>query len=247
MRLVAPEKMGPLDGILLAGDIMPWTNCVRWADKVAKHYGVPAVLIAGNHEFYARLHPDRTIDKTIAMCLKAASETESRVTFLDDMMTEIAGVRILGSTLWTDFCLFGAGHQARALGYAGLAMNDFLLCWKEPHILFEPRDSLARHEAAKTWLIKKLPRDKPTIVMTHHCPSAKSVAARFANDELSPAFASKLDSLVEKSGAAVWIHGHTHDSFDYTIGKTRVLCNPRGYLNHELNPNFKPDLVIEVG
>ena len=43
----------------------------------------------------------------------------------------------------------------------------------------------------------------------------------------------------------LWIHGHIHDSHDYTIGNTRVIANPRGYID-ELNPNFDPELVIEV-
>jgi hypothetical protein len=31
----------------------------------------------------------------------------------------------------------------------------------------------------------------------------------------------------------LWTHGHTHELFDYMIGDTRVVCNPRGYINYE--------------
>jgi predicted phosphodiesterase len=55
-----------------------------------------------------------------------------------------------------------------------------------------------------------------------------------------------LDELVARSGAALWIHGHTHVSQDYRIGNTRVICNPRGYAGYELNPAFDPRLIIEV-
>ena len=48
------------------------------------------------------------------------------------------------------------------------------------------------------------------------------------------------------SRAPLWVHGHTHDSADYTIGATRVLCNPRGYSGVELNPRFDPNLLVEV-
>ena len=44
----------------------------------------------------------------------------------------------------------------------------------------------------------------------------------------------------------LWIHGHTHESFDYEIGKTRVICNPRGYAPIEINKEFKPDFNVEV-
>ena len=48
--------------------------------------------------------------------------------------------------------------------------------------------------------------------------------------------------------ACLWVHGHTHDSFDYTINGTRVVCNPRGYVIDGVNENarFDPDLVIAI-
>ena len=44
----------------------------------------------------------------------------------------------------------------------------------------------------------------------------------------------------------LWVHGHFHDSFDYDVYGTRVVCNPRGYSPDALNPGFDSDLVIEV-
>jgi hypothetical protein len=35
----------------------------------------------------------------------------------------------------------------------------------------------------------------------------------------------------------LWTHGHMHDPSDYMIGETRVVCNPRGYVGYERNPN----------
>lgn len=45
---------------------------------------------------------------------------------------------------------------------------------------------------------------------------------------------------------ALWIHGHTHESMDYLHGTTRVLCNPFGYMDYEVNPHFNPALVVDV-
>ncbi len=64
-------------------------------------------------------------------------------------------------------------------------------------------------------------------VVTHHAPSARSVAPRFASDLLTPAFASNLEHLMDGQCAVLWIRGHTHDPFDYEINGTRVICNPR--------------------
>jgi len=65
------------------------------------------------------------------------------------------------------------------------------------------------------------------------------------NDIGSAASASHLDKFVDDSGACLWVHGHMHISRDYFIGKTHILCNPRGYTD-EPNPDFKADLVIEI-
>ncbi len=32
-----------------------------------------------------------------------------------------------------------------------------------------------------------------------------------------------------ESGAGLWVHGHTHRSVDYQVGRTRVFANQRGY------------------
>jgi hypothetical protein len=57
--------------------------------------------------------------------------------------------------------------------------------------------------------------------------------------------------------AALWIHGHTHDSFDYVVRGTRIVANPRGYCRNAHrsgqesavdceNKAFRADLVIEI-
>jgi hypothetical protein len=47
-------------------------------------------------------------------------------------------------------------------------------------------------------------------------------------------FYSDLDDFIAyRPQIRLWMHGHTHEDFDYTIGTTRVVCNPRGYVGHE--------------
>ncbi len=46
---------------------------------------------------------------------------------------------------------------------------------------------------------------------------------------------------------APWCHGHMHESFDHQLGRTRAICNPRGYFPNELNRDFNPALVVELG
>ena len=59
----------------------------------------------------------------------------------------------------------------------------------------------------------------------------------------------RLDSLKDEfildyPQIKLWTHGHTHEDFDYMIGSTRIVCNPRGYLSYEDRADaWKPKLV----
>lgn len=90
------------------------------------------------------------------------------------------------------------------------------------------------------------PFDGATVLVTHHLPSYRSVAPNFGGHPLNPCYASNLDGLIERYKPALWIHGHTHMSCDYQLGATRVVCNPRGYVNHNLNVDFKAGLVLRI-
>lgn len=86
------------------------------------------------------------------------------------------------------------------------------------------------------------------MVVTHHYPSPISTAPKYADEPASAAFGSDLPSEFFK-GVDLWIHGHTHTSFDYETRGCRVVCNPRGYLQRDdsfENANFKPALLVSV-
>jgi Icc-related predicted phosphoesterase len=107
---------------------------------------------------------------------------------------------------------------------------------------------MAFHARSKAWLQKEFEdtlAHHTLVVITHHAPSIASVRPELREDALTPAFASNLDDIVSGSGAALWIHGHIHSSASYTLGRTRVVCNPRGY-SFEPNPEFDPGLILEV-
>lgn len=140
----------------------------------------------------------------------------------------IDGVRFLGSILWTDFALFGEADQFFAIRQAQQCMTDFSIIRNHGRD-FTPQDAIGLHTASRDWLAATLtqPFDGKTVVVTHHAPSSRSVPQRYADDRLSPAFASNLEALMDGDRAALWVHGHVHDSFDYEIHGTRVVCNPR--------------------
>lgn len=236
-----PPKVSA-DVTVLAGDIHSHTHTLDWIEQYIQG---PVIYVPGNHEFYgAELHGIRAELKRRA---------GGRVRVLDNDGIEIEGVRFIGSTLWTDYKLYDTGPEmAFAMREAKLHLLDHQCIRCAPHVSFSPSQALGLHRESVAWLAGELAKsfDGKTVVVTHHLPSMQSVAERFKTSPLSAAFASNLDHWVER--ADLWIHGHTHDNFDYRLGKCRVVCNPRGYVRERNerteveNKAFQPELVIEL-
>jgi predicted phosphodiesterase len=235
------------DVAVLAGDVHVGIESARWSFAMAERLGIPVVLVAGNHEHYGGARdPEISLANTIAEFRAAAAASDGRLVFLERQSVVVAGVRFVGCTLWTDFELFG--DPAEAMAHAGIAMTDFHAINRAPGVRFTPNDARREFTAARRFLEAELakPWSGPTVVVTHHLPSARSVPLRFRDHPLTPAYASHLDALVERSSAALWAHGHTHDAADHAIGATRIMCNPRGYVGYGLNPRFEPGKVVTV-
>ena len=137
---------------------------------------------------------------------------------------------------------------------AGYSMNDYRQIWCLDHgeeLLLRPEDVYADHIAALKALDAAVgyarEKGKPLIVMTHHAPSKRSCHPRYHRQyELNGCYNSDLEHLMGPH-IALWVHGHTHDSYDYEINGTRVVCNPRGYWSQDmrgLNKSFNPELEI---
>ena len=252
------------DLVVLAGDIHNHALGLRWAAQTFDP-GVPVVYVPGNHEYY-----DGEFGALEAAMRDAAAQTD-HVHFLNNAaLTDPAGRwRVLGTTLWTDFALFGADNATRAAAIAAArrVMLDFRgliqLSWPDgagavlhdsahgPARDFTPDDALALHAQSRAWLETELakPFDGKTIVVTHHAPHRLSLAERYADDLVSAGFINDLPALVREP-VALWVHGHTHTSFDYTTDGARVVCNPRGYRDRRTgqpeNPAFGWDKVVEI-
>ena len=82
------------------------------------------------------------------------------------------------------------------------------------------------------------------VIVTHHLPSMQCVTQRWKHSTLNKYFVSGF--APEHSGAALWVYGHTHDSNDFMLGSTRMVCNPFGYVTEEQSQFFNPYLRLEV-
>jgi len=230
------------DLVILAGDVARPKEAVAWASGFAK----PTLYVPGNHEFYGGSIRG-TVDELKELCAGTG------IHVLDNDEIIVAGVRFLGTTLWTDFMLFGEGEKRMAaMEEARAFMRDFsrIRAGEARETMFTPTDSAALFKIHAGWLESKLadPHPGPTVVITHHAPSRKSIHARFADSLLNACFVSDAEHLIDGSRARLWVHGHTHDSFDYVLNGTRVVCNPRGYAKDGVdeNPLFDANLIIEI-
>jgi predicted phosphodiesterase len=230
------------DLVILAGDVARPEQAVEWADRLDK----PVLYVPGNHEFYGASIPG-TLTRLRQLC------AGTQVQLLDGDEVRIGNVRFLGVTLWTDFRLYGeAEGRASAVEAALRLMRDFQRIHSDAAQtgLFTPSHSAALFDRDAAWLAGKLaePHQGPTVVITHHAPSPRSVHPRFAGSPLNACFVSDAEHLLAGGNAQLWIHGHTHDSFDYVLNGTRVVCNPRGYARDGVNENaaFDPAFSVEV-
>ncbi len=241
------------DVVVLAGDIAEGERGIRWARETFTAKEI--VYVAGNHEFYGH-----GFEALMDRMREVGRQMD--VHFLERDAVTIGGVRFLGTTLWTNFELYGADRREEAMDLGGLGMNDFQYIKTFRGFdreadggialrKFKPEDARQEHDLSVAWLDAELAKGDParTVVVTHHAPSRQSLHPRFDGDDLSPCYLSDLSRLLGRS--ALWIHGHVHDSFDYRVQGTRVVANPRGYvLSKKLgtpeNKGFDPALVVQV-
>jgi Icc-related predicted phosphoesterase len=77
--------------------------------------------------------------------------------------------------------------------------------------------------------------DQKFVVVGHHAPSKMSTHPRYADEVImNGGYSTALDEFImDHPQIKLWTHGHTHEDFDYMIGSTRIVCNPRGYDAYE--------------
>lgn len=236
-----PPRTGA-DVTVLAGDICRPEAAINWAKQLRQ----PALFVAGNHEFYGT-------DLMTTMTQLRAHADGSSVRVLERAEALCGNVRFLGCTLWSDYRLYRrADERELGLRQATELVRDFSHIQVAPDFAqkFTPALSQLLFDGSVAWLEQKFRErhDGPTVVITHFAPSRDSIHPRFSHSLLNACFVSDLKSRILRWQPQLWMHGHTHDSFDYRIGETRVIANPRGYVRNGVaeNPSFDPELVVEV-
>jgi predicted phosphodiesterase len=244
------------DVLVLAGDIcvageLPYSDS-RYGERFKNFFSrcslefPHVVMIAGNHESYdGDIATTNRLQKEATAHLSNFHVLEKETFVLDD-------VTFIGATLWTDM----NGGDQDTMYHVGACMNDFRLIensnvmisyktyTEENRVVFNERPSFFSTQDAYDEHIRTIQYidsvvnnniNGKFVVVGHHAPSKRSTHPRYKNDVLmNGGYSSNLDFFIEdRPQIKVWFHGHTHHEFDYMVGETRVVCNPRGYKGHE--------------
>lgn len=237
-------RLTPLEGdkdtvLILAGDLHPIVHLDDYEDfwrDTSKQFK-EVLVVLGNHEYWGGdLISGYSIMESWLM------RKFTNVYLLDNTPMRYPDCYVYGTTLWTDYnknCPIALYEIAKGL-------RDFLNINNGGGPAY-PEDFYNKHLHSRVGIRKFLYyADKPTVVVTHHAPSFLSISKQFEGSQLNHAFASDLSDFILTTKPNTWVHGHTHEHKEYTLGDTRVICNPRGYQPYE-KTGFVDDYTFSVG
>jgi predicted phosphodiesterase len=200
------------------------------------------IFIAGNHEYYYGKFPD-AVDY-----LREECEVFPNVYFLEMNTKEIEDVTFIGCTLWTDL---NKGDPVTLYSVKDM-MNDYRVIRNSQnnYAKLSPMDTLVNHRNHLAY-IKHVTENDPNkkyVVAGHHSPSKLSTHEKYRGERImNGCYSSDLsDFILDHPQIKLWTHGHTHYPFDYMLGETRIVCNPRGYEGYEDPSGWNPNIVLEI-
>ena len=232
-------QIRPLDEdiLILAGDISDKPeDTFNIIKKYMENANKKVIFVMGNHDYF-----NDCINERIKYWYHFGEKLGKNFHFLNQNSIIIDDIEFYGTTLWSDINIHK--NEKRFLRY-----NDLTCIYKSDiYTPITPSDYKNMYEAECKGLIKFLntPNDnKKRIIITHFLPSYKSVSIKYIGNENNDMFASNLDDIINHYDIKMWIHGHTHETLDYNIGNTRIVCNARGKIGE--NMNFKENLIINI-
>lgn len=234
------------DVLILAGDICqavdapndtPVGHVVQTFFRQVNDRFPHVIYIMGNHEHYqgdfarSRERLQRMLDQQAC----------HNVHLLEKDIVTIDHVTFVGGTMWTDF----NREDSLCMWHAGQSMTDYRVCRNSGRGIsgggyasrLQPADTLAEHRAMLEYLrqVTEGQADRQFVVVAHHAPSSASVSEFYQADTLMNGnfYTDLSEFILDRPQIQLWTHGHMHNTSDYHLGTTRVVCNPRGYIGHE--------------
>ena len=252
------------DTLILSGDICVATHLAHKDDEDKRSQEIHnffemccneydnVIYVVGNHEHY-----NGDFQYTIPHLKENLCSYLENLHILDKSVVTINDVTFIGGTLWTDM---NKEDPSTLYSIRGM-MNDFIKVFNgeidnrgKPYKVVNrltPDDVVADHKAMLEYIHSVVDgkHDRKFVVVGHHAPSKLSTNPKYQDEYImNGAYSSDLSEFIlDHPQIKMWTHGHMHDPFDYLMGSTRVVCNPRGYINYEQSAdNFNPNIIFEV-
>ena len=255
------------DLLVLAGDIGSYQTrrdgsvmaepdwCLQRFSPLPQYaaWPVPVVYVPGNHEYDA-LDVDEAHAGLRASCDRLGIQWLERETLLLD------GVRLIGTTLWSDYDALATQPQSKGRTRDPLthrlhqrqkafrAANFYLskMNGQRHGRLFDAAAMRELGLECQDWLRQALaqPFDGTTVVITHFAPTLHSADPRYGLSPGTAGFCNGLDDLLPL--ADLWLHGHLHCPQDLQLGRCRIVANPLGYADKNEQLGFLPTQLITV-
>ena len=241
-----PEPAPDADLLVLAGDIdSRWEGYRRFVG-----WPVPVLVVAGNHEF-----DGRDVDAALAGLRELCDDLG--FTFLEReslILNQPDGrrLRLLGTTRWSDFDLYGAERRPRAERAAEYFMR--LMASTRAGRPFDAAAVRLEALSCRAWLETELGRSAQgrwdqTVVITHFAPSLRSADPRYGPQPGTASFCNADDDLIPR--ADLWLHGHLHCRHDYRVNRpgrapTRVVCHPLGLAKKGEHDGYERFKVLDI-
>ena len=220
-----------VDVLILAGDIGN-LKTLPMVLRIFSHRFKDVVFVPGNNEFYGSVISEALYE------LEEICNRYSNVHFLSEDSIKIDEFEIFGSTLWFSEPMY------TLLSKEIFKKFDQI---KPDYGSSSSLEDIYIENIQAMFFLSSVPMSEKSIVVTHYLPLMDSLTQDFKSNPLNFLHYTDLSNLISQKSPALWVHGHTHESLDYTFVKTRVLCNPLGYFpSGPLNPCFKKDLLIDV-
>lgn len=247
--------------IVCAGDLCHAPDLARTARGIVERYRLPIVFVPGNHEYYRGAFPSHArslaVDRRLmAEAAEASRDWACRLHVLDNLAVELGGVRFVGGTLWTDFAMGDAseGEIAWRMNDARSLSPDFRHVRFRGDDMLAPQDTLEMHRETRRVILGELERpfDGPTVAVTHHLPHPAATPEAYRGEASNFLYACGEeafgDAFMGPGAPGLWVCGHTHHPADVTVGRTRIVCNPAGFMAaaDERANGFRWDFVVDV-
>jgi predicted phosphodiesterase len=268
-----PSPAPGADVLVLAGDIGSYQKGSQLADadfglarfSPLNGWPTPVVFVPGNHEYDA-LDFEATHERLRVCCERLGFVWLEREMWTTPWRNaQGLPVRMIGTTLWTDFDALTpqvSGSSGKHLANAPSLLSQQLKArdkaFRAANYYLRKTDTTLRGApllaeqmrelglACQEWLHSALrePFEGCTVVVTHFAPSLQSADPRYGLTPGTAGFCNALDDYLEH--AQLWLHGHLHAPSDYVHRGCRVVANPLGYARKNEQDHFQAHCVLEL-